>query len=79
MAGDFNMVENSQDRSPAREDPIEAMEALDSLKQTLYLKDAWREAFPTRRSFTYIQDSTTSMSRINRIYMTDPISISARK
>lgn len=78
MAGDLNMVENAQDRSPAREDPTEATEALDCLKQTLFMRDAWRDAFPTKRAFSYVQDATSSMSRIDRIYMTDPLSISTR-
>lgn len=78
MAGDFNMVEDVQDRAPSREDPVEATEALDNLKQTLYLRNSWRDAFPTKRLFTYIQDVTASMSRIDRIYMTDTITISIK-
>lgn len=58
MAGDYNMVEDAQDRSPARDDPERATDALDQLKSTLYLRDAWRNAFPTDRAFTFIQDST---------------------
>lgn len=78
MAGDCNMVEEAQDRAPARVDPEEATEALDKLKQMLYLRDAWKNSFPTRRAFTFIQDATLSMSRIDRIYMTDALAVLAR-
>ena len=49
LAGDFNVVEDAQDRVPARLDPPEATEALDILKQTLNLRDAWRDTFPDNR------------------------------
>lgn len=79
MVGDCNMVEEARDRSPARDDPAVAVEALDQLKQVLYLRDAWCDAYPINRTFSYIQDTTSSMSQINQIYMTDPLTVSTRE
>ncbi|KAE9382860.1 DNase I-like protein, partial [Gymnopus androsaceus JB14] len=72
MLGDCNMVEAGViDRLPARDDPEDATEALDDLKQSLQLKDGWRTTFPSRKSFTYLQTATNSQSRIDRIYVTE--------
>lgn len=73
LSDDFNMVEDAQDRAPMRLDPDEATEALDSLKQVLYLRNAWRDTFPTRQMFSFFQEASSSMSRIDRIYMSDTI------
>ena len=78
VAGDFNIVEDAIDQLPARTDPEQATEALDRLKQILYVSDAWRNTFPAERSFTFTQDATSSMSRIDRFYMTDLVAVSAR-
>lgn len=71
------MVEDAQDKAPMKDDPIEATKAIDALKQMLYVKDSWQDTFPTRRAYFFTQDATSSMSRIDRIYMTDHISVSA--
>lgn len=78
LMGDFNVVEDAQDRTPMRSDPHDATEALDNLKQLLQVNDAWRDTYSTKRAFSFIQDATSVMSRINRIYMTNQISVSAR-
>jgi len=67
MLGDFNMVEDPLDRSPARPDSEPATAALRLCRQSLDLQDIWRQTFPDRRSFTYTSAHNT-MSRIDRIY-----------
>ncbi len=73
MLGDFNVVEDSLDRLPPRRDPSEATEALSLLRQRLGLVDGWREREPSTRMYTYLQSSTGSQSRIDRIYATNAI------
>ncbi len=69
MAGDFNMVEDSLDRLPAHSDQENTTDALDNLKQLLGLEDGWRNTFPQKIAFTYLQSNgSKSQSRIDRIY-----------
>ncbi|RDX53125.1 hypothetical protein OH76DRAFT_1454029 [Lentinus brumalis] len=69
MLGDLNMVDCALDRLPPRKDPEDAATALGSLVTGLSLIDGWRRTHPGKRSFTYLQTSTGSQSRIDRIYV----------
>ncbi|KAI0667421.1 Endonuclease/exonuclease/phosphatase, partial [Trametes maxima] len=69
MVGDFNVVEEATDRLPAREDASRNVNALDTLKKKLRVRDGWRTANPQKRAFTYFQAATGSQSRIDRIYI----------
>jgi ribonuclease HI/exonuclease III len=73
MLGDFNIVEDSIDRLPCHPDNTEATEALQDLKSELLLQDSWRRTFPTTKTYSYLQKSTGSQSRIDRIYTTEEI------
>jgi exonuclease III len=80
MAGDFNMVEDSLDRLPTHNDQEDTTEALDSLKQALGLEDGWRNTFPHKAAYTYLQSNgTKSQSRIDRIYSKPSITATARE
>ncbi|KAF5367236.1 hypothetical protein D9615_010673 [Tricholomella constricta] len=79
MTGDFNMVEDTLDRIPAREDPQEAVEELDNLKSMLGLVDGWRTTFPTTKVFSFLQDATRAQSRLDRMYVTLSILQTARE
>ncbi|KAF8301082.1 DNase I-like protein, partial [Clavulina sp. PMI_390] len=73
IMGDFNMVENQQDRWPQREDPAQA-ESFQELKEAYSLQDGWRRFWPDperQASFFQTADQGGSMSRIDRIYCTD--------
>ena len=67
MMGDFNITEDPLDRTPARPDYERAIAALRSCRHTLEVRDSWRLAFPSERTFTFTTTSHT-MSRIDRIY-----------
>ncbi|KAI1783865.1 Endonuclease/exonuclease/phosphatase, partial [Ganoderma leucocontextum] len=69
MLGDFNMVESALDRMPMHGDDSGPTRALQTLRTTADLVDGWRLENPTERSFTYLQTSTESQSRIDRIYV----------
>ncbi|KAH9857854.1 Endonuclease/exonuclease/phosphatase, partial [Lenzites betulinus] len=71
MMGDFNIVEHPRDRLPERQDNETATEALATLVRTLHMKDGWRESEMTKKCFTYLQSSTGSQSRLDRIYVKD--------
>ncbi len=80
MAGDFNMVEDSLDRLPTHNDQEDTTEALDNLKQALELEDGWRNIFPHKAAYTYLQSNgTKSQSRIDRIYSKPCIIATARE
>ncbi len=68
VLGDMNVVEEPIDRLPMHADSEAATDELDNLKTALNLIDGWRNAFPTTRSFTFLQTATGSESRIDRIY-----------
>ncbi|KAI1781819.1 Endonuclease/exonuclease/phosphatase [Ganoderma leucocontextum] len=70
MMGDFNLVESSDDRLPMHWDDQEATNALRDLRLVGDLTDGWRNENPRNREYTYMQMSTTSQSRIDRIYVT---------
>ncbi|KAH9856132.1 Endonuclease/exonuclease/phosphatase [Lenzites betulinus] len=69
MLGDFNMVEEPQDRAPARPDQARVCESLSSLRRGHDLLDGWRRTNPGVRGFSFAQASTGSQSRIDRIYV----------
>ncbi|RDX41343.1 DNase I-like protein, partial [Lentinus brumalis] len=69
LLGDFNIVEEAIDRLPPRQDPPEAVAHLRKFRETAGLTDGWRRREPTTRMFTYLQASTGSQSRIDRIYV----------
>lgn len=68
MLGDFNLVTDAMDRLPARNDQEEPVAELAGLIESKNLFDGWREENPTERGYTFLQDSTMSQSRIDRIY-----------
>jgi hypothetical protein len=49
------------------------VEALQDLKTLLHLEEGWRKSNPNTKAFTYIQKSTGSQSRIDRIYTTSQL------
>ncbi|KAI0708427.1 Endonuclease/exonuclease/phosphatase, partial [Earliella scabrosa] len=70
VLGDFNVVESSIDRLPARKDPDEQVDALRTFLAGAAVDDGWRRDHDRERGFTYLQKSTGSQSRIDRIYLT---------
>ncbi|KAI1789415.1 Endonuclease/exonuclease/phosphatase, partial [Ganoderma leucocontextum] len=69
MLGDMNMVTSELDRLPRHPDRVQSVESLLRLEQSLGLADGWRNEWPRQRRFTYLQLSTASQSRIDRIYI----------
>ena len=53
VLGDFNVTEEQIDRSPARLDNPNAIEALWDLRHAWEIHDAWRLAYPTKKIYTY--------------------------
>ncbi|KZV97012.1 DNase I-like protein [Exidia glandulosa HHB12029] len=76
--GDMNFVEDNIDRLPVALHGIDAPDSFDELKHYLALKDGWRETNPGTTDFTWRDASRTSMSRIDRIYLTDGLLKSSR-
>lgn len=68
MLGDCNVVEDAADRIPQREDPDPPRAALAELRDELHLIDGWRLENPMDKGFTFLQESTLSQSRLDRIY-----------
>ncbi|EIW54961.1 DNase I-like protein, partial [Trametes versicolor FP-101664 SS1] len=69
MAGDFNVVEDGLDRIPVRMDAPRAVKALADLVSWLSMLDGWRSENPQTKGFTFMQPSTGSQSRLDRIYI----------
>lgn len=72
MLGDFNIVENSIDRLPARLDPARAVNALKNFRGSHKLIDGWRQENPNTLDFTFKtrrQAENNSRSRLDRIYV----------
>ncbi|KAI0356449.1 DNase I-like protein, partial [Trametes cingulata] len=69
MLGDFNITEQPMDRLPARQDHEAAASSLSELLRSKDMLDGWRETYPNTRAFSYLQASTGSQSRIDRIYV----------
>ena len=53
VLGDFNVTEELIDRSPARLDDQNAIEALRDLRHAWEVQDAWRLAYPNDKTYTY--------------------------
>jgi len=70
MLGDFNLTEDTIDRSPPHQDDMNAIEALRNLHQNLEIQDTWRHAFPSEHAFTFRANNngTHRKSRLDRIY-----------
>ncbi|KAI0693953.1 Endonuclease/exonuclease/phosphatase [Cerioporus squamosus] len=69
VLGDFNVVTDPRDRYPPRQDPREPVEALVSMMTSGGLVDGLRQDEPERRCFSYLQSTTGSQSRLDRIYV----------
>ncbi|KAI0037841.1 DNase I-like protein, partial [Auriscalpium vulgare] len=69
--GDMNLVEDALDRAPQHADDETAVEALREFRYKYGLRDAWREAFPRTRAFTYRHNRGMIKSRLDRIYVAD--------
>ncbi|KAI9058607.1 DNase I-like protein, partial [Trametes sanguinea] len=69
LLGDFNVVEDANDRLPAHPDSTAATAALAALLQPHQLLDSWRNAHPSDRAYTFNQLGRPSHSRIDRIYV----------
>ncbi|KAL1948369.1 hypothetical protein VTO73DRAFT_12444 [Trametes versicolor] len=69
MTGDFNVVEDGLDRIPVRADAPRAANALANLVSWLNMLDGWRTENPQTKGFTFMQPSTGSQSRLDRIYI----------
>ncbi|KAK0459911.1 Endonuclease/exonuclease/phosphatase [Armillaria novae-zelandiae] len=78
MGGDMNIVEDSIDRLPAKEDAEDAVLALDELKTKLKLYDGWRQTYPSERNYTY-QHTNLKLARLDRIYVTQSLLESSRE
>jgi hypothetical protein len=73
IMGDFNSVENPIDRYPHRADEKKVTDEWDKIRLKYKVTDGWREHNPITKDYTYIQKTTESMSRIDRIYMNEEI------
>ncbi|KAH9859090.1 Endonuclease/exonuclease/phosphatase, partial [Lenzites betulinus] len=73
VMGDFNIVEDTLDRIPARGDRRDPVSALAALMRKINMVDGWRIENPSTRAFTFLQESTMSQSRIDRIYVREDI------
>jgi exonuclease III len=71
MLGDFNVVEDSLDRLPAKSDHANASHSLHQLKSHLQLRDGWCHENPSTLSYTFSQSvyQGGSQSHIDRIYI----------
>ncbi|KAF9505405.1 hypothetical protein BS47DRAFT_1306663, partial [Hydnum rufescens UP504] len=75
MLGDFNLVEDALDRLPSHPDNQAAVLSLEQLKSLFHVQDGWRKSNPApHKAYTYLQSNHNgSQSRIDRIYITDPL------
>jgi exonuclease III len=73
MLGDFNIVEEALDQLPPHRDNAQAVNNLVTFKALHTLRDGWRHNHPDVKSYSYTQQATQSRSRIDRIYVTEPI------
>ncbi|OJT13721.1 Transposon TX1 uncharacterized 149 kDa protein [Trametes pubescens] len=69
LLGDFNVVEDGMDRIPARDDPVQATDALRKLIESLQLRDGWRMENPHAKEFTYLHKANGAQPRLDRIYI----------
>ena len=73
IMGDFNSVEHELDRFPHRTDKGNVIEKWKKIKKKMKLVDGWRLHNELRKDYTFIQEKTQSMSRIDRIYLDNEI------
>ena len=71
MLGDFNIVEDAIDRLPSHGDDPDAVSDLLDLKRNFNLIDGWRHIFESTRGYSFHQEATGAMSRIDRIYISE--------
>jgi exonuclease III len=69
LLGDFNMVENSVDRTPCRTDPLDCQEALTGLLSYLNVGDTFQCTYPTEHQFTFAHSSQSTHSQIDHMYL----------
>ena len=77
IGGDFNFVENLNDRSGGsicNTHPV-GSQALSKLIQNQNLQDTWRKMNPRKSRFTHCQIQSDILSRLDRIYATKNINI----
>ncbi|GBE79119.1 hypothetical protein SCP_0203160 [Sparassis crispa] len=74
---DFNLVEDALDRLPCHSDPTTAVSALTDLCLHFNLQDGWRSTFPDTHTFSFLQPSSRSQSRIDHIYASPYLTASA--
>ena len=77
IGGDFNFVENLDDRSGGsicNTHPV-GSQALSKLIQNQNLQDTWRKMNPRKSRFTHCQIQSDIHSRLDRIYATKNINI----
>ncbi|KAI0329238.1 DNase I-like protein, partial [Cubamyces sp. BRFM 1775] len=68
VLGDLNVVTSPMDRIPERSDGEEPVRELDTFIESRNLVDGWRLTNAHKRAYTYLQRSTGSQSRIDRVY-----------
>jgi hypothetical protein len=73
LVGDFNLVEDPLDCLPAHGDSQQATEALHDFKQMHLLADGWCRQSPTSLGYTFLHPQTAIQSRIDCIYVQEPI------
>ncbi|EJD37616.1 hypothetical protein AURDEDRAFT_73023, partial [Auricularia subglabra TFB-10046 SS5] len=78
LLGDFNQVEDAIDRFPAKKNAIDSPDTFDALKKSLNVVDGWRNTFPNKTEWTWRNADRSSMSRIDRIYLTKDLLLSSR-
>jgi ribonuclease HI/exonuclease III len=69
IMGDFNFVEDKIDRCPHVKDGTSLIKLFKKITKRHCLVDGWRLNNPDEKSYTYLQDSSGSRSRIDRIYI----------
>ncbi|KAJ7180857.1 Endonuclease/exonuclease/phosphatase, partial [Mycena filopes] len=69
--GDMNVVEDPIDRMPHRADDARATYAYARFKRLLGMKDGWRVTNPDEKAYTYAHTTGDSMSRIDRINVSE--------
>ena len=77
IGGDFNFVENLNDRSGGsicNTHPVRS-QALSKLIQNQNLQDTWRKMNPRKSRFSHCQIQSDIHSRLDRIYATKNINI----
>ncbi|KZV98489.1 hypothetical protein EXIGLDRAFT_701002 [Exidia glandulosa HHB12029] len=78
MLGDFNMVESSADRLPAKLNGADMSAEFQELLTTLNLIDGWREINPRRFSPTWHNAQADTYARLDRIYVSEYLFIASR-